>query len=293
MVGIDLTGKNAFVTGVSDDVGFGWHIAKSLKAAGAHVYLACHPRVLSIVERILNRDKNKTSRQLPYGVDGEFQPDGMFGCDVEYDTAAEIPDDKKGVKGYGDEDVSIEGAMHRFDALSGGGLDILIHSVAFSPEIQKNHLDVSRQAYLSALSISAYSLISLTQRGLPRMKDRSASVVGMSYIAAQRAVPFYGGGMSSAKAALESDARTLAWFAGEVGARVNIVSAGPYASRAAKSIGDIDQMIQGSAPRSPLKRPITAQEVADATLYLASPMASAVTGEVLYVDCGFHAMAGF
>ena len=292
MVGIDLSGRNAFVTGVSDDVGFGWHIAKSLKAAGAKVYLACHPRVVSIVERTLTRDKSRESRRLPYGVDGEFQADGLFGCDVEYDRAADIPDEKKSVKGYGEDDVSIEGAMSRFDALSGGGLDILIHSVAFSPEIQKTHAEVSRQAYLSALSISAFSLVSLVQQALPRMKGRGAAVAGMSYIAAERAVPFYGGGMSSAKAALESDARTLSWFAGDVGARVNIVSAGPYASRAAKSIGDIERMIEGSAPKSPLRRPITPQEVADATLYLVSPMASGFTGEVLYVDCGFHAMAG-
>lgn len=293
MLGIDLSGKNAFVTGVSDDVGFGWHIAKTLKAAGASVYLACHPRVLSIVERILTREKNKESRQFPHGIQGEFQPDGMFGCDVEYDRAEDIPEEKRQVKGYGDQDVSIEGALARFDALTGGaGLDILIHSVAFSPEIQKTHLEVSRQAYLAAMSISSYSLVAMVQRALPRMKGRSGAVVGMSYIAAERAVPFYGGGMSSAKAALENDARTLSWFAGDVGARVNLVSAGPYASRAAKSIGDIERMIEASAPKSPLRRPITAQEVADATAFLVSPLSGGVTGEVLYVDCGFHAMAG-
>jgi enoyl-[acyl-carrier protein] reductase I len=290
MVSMDLTGKNAFVTGVSDDVGFGWHIAKSLKAAGARVFLACHPRVLGIVERILSREKNAESRKLPYGVEGEFKPDGLFGCDVEFDAEADIPEDRRAVKGY-EGDVSIAGAMARFDELAGGPLDIIIHSVAFSPEIQKPHTEVSRSAYLTAQSISAYSLVALVQAGLPRM-TRGGAVVGLSYIAAQRTVPFYGGGMSSAKASLESDARTLSWFAGEAGVRVNIVSAGPYASRAAKSIGDMGHMIDATAEKSPLRRAITAQDVADATLFLTSPFSGGVTGEVLYVDAGFHAMAG-
>lgn len=290
MVPIDLSGQNAFVTGVSDDVGFGWHVAKALKAAGANVYLACHPRVLGIVERILSRPKNADSRQLPYGVDGEFQPDGLFGCDVEFDRADEIPEDRRAVKGY-DGDVSIAGAMAKFDELASGPIDILIHSVAYSPEIQKGHLEVSRSAYLTAQSISAYSLVALVQAALPRM-TRGGSVVGMSYIAGERAVPFYGGGMSSAKAALENDARTLAWFAGEKGVRVNLISAGPYASRAAKSIGDMGWMIDATAEKSPLRRPITAQEVADGALFLVSPYSVAITGEVVHIDAGFHAMAG-
>jgi enoyl-[acyl-carrier protein] reductase I len=288
---LDLSGKNAFVTGVSDDVGFGWHIAKSLKAAGARVYVATHPRVLSIVRRILEREKNAEARRLPYGRDGEFQPDGLFGCDVEYDRADDIPEDKRSGKGYAGEDVSIQGAMAKFQSLAGGSLDILIHSVAFSPEIQNTHMAVSRSAYLQALSISAYSMVGLMQAALPHMREGGAAV-GLSYLAAQRVVPFYGGGMSSAKAALENDCRTLSWFAGEKGVRVNVVSAGPYASRAAKSIGDIGHMIEATTPKSPLRRAITAQEVADTTLFLCSPMASAITGECLYVDCGFHAMSG-
>ncbi|MGF1511572.1 MAG: SDR family oxidoreductase [Myxococcota bacterium] len=288
---LNLSGKNAFVTGVSDDVGFGWHIAKALKAAGASVYLACHPRVLSIVERILTRGKNAEARQLPYGAQGEFQPDGMFGCDVEYDHWDEIPDDKRKMKGYQEQDVSIEGAMKRFDALTGGDLDILIHSVAFSPEIQKSHIEVSRHAYLQAMSVSAYSLVALTQAGLSRFRP-GGSAVGLSYLAAQRTVPFYGGGMSSAKAALESDARTLAWFAGERSVRVNVISAGPYASRAAKSIGDIEHMVNTTTPKSPLRRPITPEQVANAALFLCSGMAEGITGEVIFVDAGFHAMAG-
>jgi len=223
-------------------------------------------------------------------VEGEFKPEAVFGCDVEFDREADIPADRRSVKGY-EGDVSIEGAMKAFDERAGGPLDIVIHSVAFSPEIQNTHMQVSRRAYLLAQSISAYSLVALTQAGLSRM-TRGGSVVGLSYIAAERGVPFYGGGMSSAKAALESDARTLSWFAGEAGVRVNLVSAGPYASRAAKSIGDVDTMIGSTTQKSPLRRPITPQEVADATLFLCSPLGAAITGEVLHVDAGFHAMAG-
>jgi enoyl-[acyl-carrier protein] reductase I len=290
MIALDLSGKNALVTGVADDGGFGWAIAKSLKAAGAKVYLASHPRVVSIVERILRRPASAESRALPHGAPGEFQPDGLFGCDVAYETAEEMPAEVREQKGYTEGDVSIAGAMSRFRELSGGGLDILIHSVAFSPEIQKSHLDTSRSAYLLAQSISAYSLIALCRAALPEMKDRRASVVGLTYLASTRMVPGYGGGMAAAKAALECDARAMAYHLGGSGHRVNLISAGPFPSRAARSIGDIDEKIKSAAEKSPLRRSIEAQEVADATLYLCSNLASGITGEILFVDCGYHAM---
>jgi enoyl-[acyl-carrier protein] reductase I len=286
---IDLNGKTAFVTGVADNVGFGWHIAKSLQAAGADVILGCHPRVVSIVDRFLNRDKYAESRALPYGVEGEFKPKAVYGCDVGYDTADEIPEEVRGQKGYGDLDVSIGGAMERLKA-DAGALDIVIHSVAFSPEIDKPHLETSRQAYLTAMSISSYSLVAMTRAAMPLMEGRAGSVVGLSYMASERCVPFYGGGMATAKAALECDARYMAHFAGENGHRVNIVSPGPYASRAAKSIGDIGTMVEETANRSPLRRAIDAQDVADATLFLCSPLAKNITGTLTYVDAGYHAM---
>lgn len=288
-VPIDLSGKTALVTGVADDIGFGWHIARTLQAAGAEVVLGCHPRVLGIVDRFLTRDKSAESRQLPFGVPGELKPKAVYGCDVGYDTAADIPDEVKGQKGYGAEDVSIEGCMKRL-ADDVGTVDLLIHSVAFSPEIQKSHLEVSRQAYLTAMSISSYSLVALTRAALPLMKGREGSVVGLTYLASERVVPYYGGGMAAAKAALECDARFLSWFAGEEGHRVNLISAGPYASRAARSIGDMGTMVSTTAERSPLRRPIEADDVANAALFYCSPLARNVTGTCLFVDAGFHAM---
>ena len=291
MLQLDLSSKNAFVTGVADDVGFAWSIAKSLQAAGATVYLASHPRVVSIVDRFLGRDKYAESRRLPHGVEGEFKPAALIPCDVEYDTASDIPDDRKDAKGYRDVDASIEGAFNEYRRLSNDApLDILIHSVAFSPEIQLGHLEVSRNAYLTAQSVSAYSLVAMTRAALPLMKGRDASVVGLTYLASQRVTPGYGGGMASAKASLEQDARALAWFAGEHGIRVNLVSPGPYASRAARSIGDMQDMVSEVQKRSPLREAIDAQDVADATTFLCSPMARRITGACLYVDAGFNIM---
>lgn len=289
-IGIDLTGKTALVTGVADNVGFGWHIATALQAAGAEVVLGCHPRVVSIVERFLTRDKYAESRALPFGVEGEFKPKAVYGCDAGYDTLEEIPEEIRGGKGFKDAgDVSIAGCMAHIKE-DVGHLDYVIHAVAFSPEADKPHIETSRAAYLTAMSISSYSLVALTRAALPLMKGRGGSIVGLSYNASLRIVPFYGGGMASAKAALECDARFMAYFAGEEGHRVNIVSPGPYASRAAKSIGDIESMVNGIAERSPLRRPIEAADVANAVLFHCSDLSRNVTGSCTYVDAGYHAM---
>src|SRR6185437_16009261 len=177
---------------------------------------------------------------------------------------------------------------------SHGAIDILIHSIAFSPEIKNLALNTSRAAYLTALSISAYSLTALLRAGLPLMENRpdGGSVVSLTYLGGDRVVPHYGGGMSTAKAALQIDTKQLAHNVGSKNIRVNTISAGPYASRAARSIGDMDKMISYAAERSPLPRGIKPEEVANATVFLCSPLASAISGHVLYVDCGYNVMGG-
>ena len=117
-----------------------------------------------------------------------------------------------------------------------------------------------------------------------------AAALGLTYLGGDRVVPHYGGGMSTAKAALQIDAQQLASNLGPKKIRVNLISAGPYASRAARAIGDIDKMIQYAAERAPLQRGIEPEEVANAAVFLCSPLASAITGEVLYVDCGYNVM---
>lgn len=285
---INLNGKTALVTGVADNVGFGWHIAKTLSHAGADVILSSHPRVISILDRFLTKDKYASSRMMPSG--DEFRPKAVIPCDVAMDTIADLSDEQKQEKGYEGLDISIEGMAKTLSA-NNEKIDIVVHSVAFSPEIDRLHLNVSRRGYLTAMSVSSYSLVALSRAMIPFMAGRSGSIIALSYLASERAVPFYGGGMASAKAALECDARMLSWSLGELGHRINIVSAGPYASRAAKSIGDIETMVEKTKEKSPLRRAIAPDDVANAVLFLSSDLSSVITGETIHVDAGFHAMA--
>lgn len=293
MIPIDFSGKVALVTGVGDNESFAWFISKALNAAGAKVVLACHPRVVGIVESFLTRDADKESRQLPYGR-GELKVEKVLACDASYDTMADVPEEVRTDRRYAKfADYSIQGTV---DAVGKefGGIDILIHSVAFSREITKSAKDTSRKGYMEALGISAYSLTSLLRAAEPYMGDRpgGAAAVGLTYLGGDRVVPYYGGGMSTAKAALQIDCKQLASNLGPKDIRVNLISAGPYASRAARSIrpGEFEKSIEYAASRSPLPRPIKPEEVADATVFLCSHLASGVTGQVLYVDCGYNVM---
>jgi enoyl-[acyl-carrier protein] reductase I len=291
MIPLDLSGKVALVTGVGDNEGFAWNIAKALQAAGARLVLAVHPRLVGIVENILEREPDAASRVLPFGA-GNLKIDKVIACDVGYDTLADVDEKTRNDRRYNKHgDFSIQGLVANLKPVT-DHVDILIHSVAFSPEIKNKAIDTTRQGYLMALSISAYSLTALCKALLPMMEDRpgGASVVGLTYLGGDRVVPHYGGGMSAAKAALQIDAGQLSHNLGTKGIRVNLISAGPYASRAARAIGDIGQMIDYAAKRSPLPRPIEAEEVANTTAFLCSPLASAITGHVVYVDCGYHIM---
>jgi enoyl-[acyl-carrier protein] reductase I len=292
MTPIDLSGKIALVTGVGDNESFAWFISKTLQAAGAKVVLACHPRVMGIVESFLTRDLDRESRLLPDGKT-EFKPEKLFPCDASYDTMADVPEEMKTDRRYAKfPEYSIQGTVDAV-AKEFGGIDILIHSIAFGREVTKPLIDTSRKGYHEAIGISAYSLTSMVRAAAPHMANRpgGGSVVGLTYIAGERVVPHYGGGMATCKAALQIDAKQLAWFVGDRNIRVNLISAGPYASRAARAINkDFDKLIVHAAEHSPLRRPIGPEEVANATLYLCSPLASAVTGQILYVDCGYNIM---
>jgi enoyl-[acyl-carrier protein] reductase I len=291
MIPIDLSGKMALVTGVGDNVGFAWYIAKALGAAGAKLVFACHPRLMGIVQNILDRDADADTRVLPFGA-GNLKVEKLIACDVSFDTMADVDEKTRNDKRFQRHgDYSIQGLMTEY-AKDFKSIDILVHSIAFSPEIKNRAVDTSRSAYLTALSVSSYSLTALLRAAQPFMENRpdGAAVLGLTYLGGDRVVPHYGGGMSTAKAALQIDAKQLASNLGTKKIRVNLISAGPYASRAARAIGDIDKMIQYAAERSPLARGIEAEEVANAAVFLCSPLASAITGEVLYVDCGYNTM---
>jgi len=291
MIPIDLKGKIALVTGVADKDGFAWSIAKVLQAAGARLVFSSHPRVIGIVENFLTRDKDAEDRVLPYGA-GTLKVEKVVPCDVSYDTMDDVDPETKADRHYQKyPDYSVRGCVESVGR-EFGGIDILIHSVAFSPEIKNRLIDTSRKGYLTALSISAYSLASMLRAARPFMENRpgGAAAVGLTYLGGERVVAHYGGGMSTAKAALQIDCKQLAHQLGPKNIRVNLISAGPYASRAARSIGDIQQMIDQAAKNSPLPRPIEPEEVATTAAFLCSPLASAITGQIVYVDCGYNIM---
>jgi enoyl-[acyl-carrier protein] reductase I len=297
MIPLDLGGNVALVTGVANDLSFAWYIAKALQAAGARLIFACHPRLIRMVEGALTSDRPEDveNRVLPFGA-GTLKVEKVIPCDVSYDTMADVPPATRGDRRwtrveeqYGD--YSIQGLMTAIGK-DFRHLDVLVHSIAYSPEIKNKAIDTSRAAYLSALSISAYSLTALLRAAQPFMENRpdGAAALSLTYLGGDRVVPHYGGGMSTAKAALQIDTKQLASNLGPMNIRVNAISAGPYASLAAKGIGDIEQMIKYAAERSPLPRPIKPEEVANAAVFLCSPLASGITGEVLYVDCGYNTM---
>jgi enoyl-[acyl-carrier protein] reductase I len=290
MLNIDLTGRRALVAGVADDGGFGFAIAKSLAEAGASVVVGTWPPALNIFLNLLERGKMDESRRLSDGSLLTFEK--IYPLDAVFDTYDAIPDDLRTSKRYKDVgDCSIDGVAKRLVADFGEQpLDIVVHSLANGPEVKKPLLETSRNGYLAAVSASAYSLVSMIARLGPLMK-RGGAFSSLTYMASERVIAGYGGGMSSAKAALESDTRTLAFEAGRKwGLRVNTVSAGPFASRAASAIGIIEKMVDYVGKNAPLTDHLTADEVGAATAFLCSPLASAITGSVVYVDKGYHAM---
>jgi len=290
MLNIDLRGKRALVAGVADDAGYGFAIAKALAEAGATVSVATWPPALKIFLNLLERGKMDESRRLSDGSLLTFER--IYPLDAAYDTLADAPEDIRSNKRYSETgDFSIAGLTERLVADFGERpLDVVVHSLANGPEVKKPLLETSRAGYLTAVSVSAYSLVAMVQRLGPLMRD-GGSFSSLTYMASERVIPGYGGGMSSAKAALESDTRTLAFEAGrKFGVRVNTISAGPLASRAASAIGIIEKMVDYCAENTPLPEPTRPEEVATTAAFLASALARGITGSTIYVDKGYHVM---
>ena len=292
MLSIDLRGKRALVAGVADDAGYGFAIAKALVQAGATVCTGTWPPALNIFLNLLERGKIDEARKLADGSLLSFEK--IYPLDAAYDTLADAPEEIRTNKRYKDVgDFSVEGLRQRLVHDFGDApLDILVHSLANGPEVKRPLLETTRPGYLAAVSVSAYSLVSLVARLGPLMRPAGGGAcLSLTYMASERVVPGYGGGMSSAKAALESDTRTLAYEAGrKFGIRINTISAGPLASRAASAIGGIDKMVKYYASNAPLPQELRADEVAMAAAFLLSPLASGITGSTIYVDKGYHAM---
>lgn len=255
-----LDGKRAFVVGVANKRSIAWSIARAFDRAGATIALSFqNERVEAGVRKLGDTLSRPPATYVPLDVSDDDQLD-----------------------------AAVSGAA---DAL--GGIDILVHAVAFAnpDDLGGRYVDTSREGFMLAMDISAYSLTALAQRVEPHMEAAGGgSIMSLTYLAAERAVPGYNI-MGIAKSALESSTRLLAWDLGEKNIRVNAISAGPVRTLAAKGVQGFSDMVDQVADKSPLRRTISADEVGDAALYLASPLSSAVTGEVLHVDAGYHAMA--
>lgn len=292
---IDLTGKVAFVAGVADSTGYGWAIAKALANAGATIIVGTWPPVLSIFQRGLKKGNFDNDSILEDGSKMEIAK--VYPLDAVFDTPEDVPAEIRENKRYaGLDGYTIQEVAKAVEA-DYGKIDIVVHSLANGPEVTKPLLETSRKGYLAASSASAYSAVSLLQHMGPIMNE-GGSFLSLTYIASEKVIPGYGGGMSSAKAQLESDTRTLAYEAGrKFNVRVNTISAGPLKSRAASAIGKepgqktfIEYIIDYSKANAPLAQDLYSDDVGNAALFLNSKLGRTVTGVTLYVDNGLHAM---
>lgn len=279
--------KTVFIGGVGDDQGYAWAIAKSLAEQGYQIILGVWPPIYRIFMHSWKSGHFDSSRVLSSG--NLFAIEKIYPLDVLYDSPEDVPEEIRKNKryaalntGYTLQEVA-ESVQKDFGTIHG-----IVHALANAPEIKKPLLETSREGYLSAISASSYSLVAMLRFFGPFCQGAALS---LSYLASERVVPGYGGGMSSAKAALEADTRYLAYEAGQRwNIRVNTISAGPLASRAARAIGMIHSMIEQSKKWSPLNREMHASDVGDTAAFLLSPQAAAITGVTLYVDNGLHMM---
>jgi enoyl-[acyl-carrier protein] reductase I len=248
-----MTGKRGIIFGVANDMSIAWGIAQQLHAAGA-----------TLAFTYLNEALEKRVRPLAESLESPL----ILPCDVASDEqiAATF--------------AAVEQAW--------GSIDFVVHSVAFAnrEDLKQPFTQTSRQGFQLALDISAYSLVAMARCAVPLMKE-GGSIVTMSYLGAERAVPGYNV-MGVAKAALEASVRYLAAELGERKIRVNAISAGPIRTLAASAVGDFKSKIKLMDDFAPLRRTVTQEEVGGSALYLLSDLSSGVTGEIHYVDGGFN-----
>ncbi|WP_018111949.1 enoyl-ACP reductase FabI [Thermus igniterrae] len=254
MLTLDLSGKKALIMGVTNQRSLGYAIAEKLHGAGAELAFSYQgERLREEVERLAAPLKALT-----------------FQADVTQDEEL---------------DRLFAGIQEAW-----GELDYLVHAIAFAPReaMEGRYLDTRRQDWLLALEVSAYSLVAVAQRAEPLLRE-GGSIVTLTYYASEKVVPKYNV-MAIAKAALEASVRYLAYELGPKGVRVNAISAGPVRTVAARSIPGFMKMYDRVAQVAPLKRNVTPEEVGNLGLFLLSPLAGGITGEVVYVDAGYHIM---
>ncbi len=251
-----LQNKTGIIFGVANKRSIAWATAQSLHEAGARLAFTYQG------ERLKENVESLTGESMPGSL--------ILPCDV---TKPE----------------EVEETFKRL-AQEFGKLDFLIHSIAYAPReaLGGEYLDTSREAFLTALEISAYSLVQLSKAAAPLMTD-GGSIVCMSYYGAEKVVAGYNV-MGVAKSALEASTRYLANDLGPRNIRVNAISAGPIQTLSARGVADFSTMLKHHAERAPLRRNVDPREVGNTALFLCSSMSSGITGEVMYVDCGYNIM---
>jgi enoyl-[acyl-carrier protein] reductase I len=255
---LNLTGKNALVTGIANNRSIAWGIAQQLHAAGANLGVTYLPD-----------EKGRFEKKVAELVE-PLQPTLYLPCNVQDDAQVE---------------ATFKAVQDKW-----GKLDILIHCLAFASKeaMSGDFSSVSRQDFAQAIEISAFSLISLSRAAKPLMTE-GGSIVTLTYLGGVRVIPNYNT-MGIAKAALEMNVRYLASEMGAQNIRVNGISAGPIRTLASSAIGGILDMIHHVEKMAPLRRTVTQEEVGNAAAFLCSDLASGVTGQILYVDAGYEMM---
>ncbi|HVO62000.1 MAG TPA: enoyl-ACP reductase [Terriglobales bacterium] len=250
-----LDGRVAVVFGLANKRSIAWAIAQGLHAAGAQLAITYQ-----------NERLEMEAKDLILSLPGAE----AFMCDVS-------------------KDEEIERVFRQLQERY-GKLHILVHSIGFAPpaELKGDFVDTSREGFRIAHDISVYSLIALARAAAPLMQD-AGSIITLTYYGAEKVVPHYNV-MGVAKAALECTVRYLAFDLGKKNIRVNAISAGPIKTLAARGIGDFTEMLKSHAERAPLQRNVDVNEVGATGVFLASDASSGITGETLFVDCGYNIM---